>query len=67
LATEGGIGVPWYNSLGGIWKERNSRIFQNRASSISEITGRIFEEARCWSTAAKPKAHELLGRPREPD
>jgi hypothetical protein len=57
------VQLTWWT----IWKERNSRIFQNRTSSISEITGRIFEEARCWSNAAKPKAQELLGRPREPD
>jgi hypothetical protein len=57
------VQLVWWN----VWKERNSRIFQNHASSIAEIHTRIIEEATCWSNAAKPAALELLHRPREPD
>lgn len=50
-----------------IWKERNSRVFQNTATSISRIHSNILDEARNWKDAGKTKAFDLLHRPREPD
>ena len=36
-----------------IWKERNNRIFNNTAASLSRVHETIVEEARLWSQAGK--------------
>ena len=50
-----------------LWKERNARIFENKASALSRIHANVIEEARNWSLAGKSRALSLLQRPREPD
>jgi hypothetical protein len=50
-----------------IWKERNSRIFQNSAAPLNRVHANIIDEARNWRDAGRTKAHDLLHRPREPD
>lgn len=57
------VHLAWWS----IWKERNARIFNNKAEPLSRILSAILEEARCWRDAGKPSAADLLLRPREPD
>lgn len=57
------VQLTWWT----LWKERNTRIFQNKASSLTRIQSCIAEEAKAWKDAGKPAADELMRRPREPD
>jgi hypothetical protein len=57
------VQLTWWN----IWKERNSRVFNNSAASLSRIHTHILEEARTWKDAGRSNAFDLLQRPREPD
>jgi hypothetical protein len=57
------VQLTWWT----LWKERNTRIFQNKASSLTRIRSCIAQEAKAWKDAGKPAADELLSRPREPD
>jgi hypothetical protein len=38
-----------------IWKERNSRIFSNKAASLSQIHSNLVDEAKNWKDAAGPE------------
>ena len=57
------VHLTWWT----IWKERNSRIFQNKAATFSRLFDCIIEDARQWKAAGKIGVASLLCRPREPD
>ncbi|CAM0911087.1 unnamed protein product [Alopecurus aequalis] len=57
------VHLTWWT----IWKERNSRIFNNAAESLSRLHANIVAEAKCWRDAGRTGAADLLLRPREPD
>ena len=57
------VHLAWWT----IWKERNSRIFNNKAESLTRIHSNIVEEAKCWRDAGRSEGADLILRPREPD
>ncbi|KAM0905250.1 hypothetical protein ACQ4PT_017523 [Festuca glaucescens] len=50
-----------------IWKERNNRIFNQRAVPAARVFENIVETASDWCAAGKILVNDLLRRPREPD
>ena len=57
------VHLTWWS----IWKERNNRIFNNKAEPLSRIHSMIIDEARCWRDAGRTGDADLILRPREPD
>ena len=57
------VHLTWWT----LWKERNSRIFQNSAATLDRMHSCIVEDAKLWRDAGKPRVLDLLHRPREPD
>ena len=50
-----------------LWKERNTRVFNNLLSPPSVVFSKVVEEATVWLAAGKSKAGQLARRPLEPD
>lgn len=45
-----------------IWKERNNRVFQEQAATVTQITERLSEEARLWVLAGAKHLGSLMMR-----
>ena len=60
----GGLAVAiwWFT-----WCERNARIFQSKASTVSAVFNLMIDEIRIWNQAGRHRFQLFLDRPREPD
>ena len=60
----GGLAVAiwWFT-----WCERNARIFQSKASTVSAVFNLMIDEFRIWNQAGRHRFQLFLDRPREPD
>lgn len=55
-------------TIWGIWKERNSRVFNRTSRSVEQVLNAIKEEARLWIRAGNEVLEELtLGGPHQTD
>ncbi|CAM0950376.1 unnamed protein product [Alopecurus aequalis] len=57
------VQLAWWS----VWKERNSRIFSNKASSPLAVFGNFRDDIKQWHLAGRSRTLLLIGRPREPD
>jgi hypothetical protein len=46
-----------------IWKERNRRIFENRATNCNAVVTWIRDEARAWAFAGAKALRKLMFEP----
>ena len=60
----GGLAVAiwWFT-----WRKRNTRIFQNKVSTVSGVFNSMMDEFMLWNQAGRHRIQQILDRPREPD
>ena len=60
----GGLAVAiwWFT-----WRERNTRIFQNKVSTVSGVFNLMMDEFMLWNQAGPHRIQRILDRPHEPD